>query len=111
LPKYLQLFLTLFIVDKNIIGIKANRNIYKSKFLLSIIFNRGERRYSKMAGKSVIDWIAYVLVIIGALNWGLVGLGDWNLVDMIFGSVAWLAKAVYILVGLAGLWIIYALTK
>ncbi|MFH1710799.1 MAG: DUF378 domain-containing protein, partial [Nanoarchaeota archaeon] len=40
--------------------------------------------------KTVLDWIALVLVIIGGLNWGLVGAGGWDLVQIIFGSVAWL---------------------
>jgi len=53
-----------------------------------------------------IDWIASVLVIIGAVNWGLVGLGGWDLVDIILGSIPILAKIVYILVGLSGLWMI-----
>ncbi|MFA5019879.1 MAG: DUF378 domain-containing protein [Candidatus Pacearchaeota archaeon] len=61
--------------------------------------------------KNWIDWVAIVLVIIGAVNWGLVGIGNWDLVDIVFGSVAWLAKAVYILVGLAGLYMIYTSTK
>jgi len=61
--------------------------------------------------KNVIDWIAIVLVIIGAINWGLVGLADWDLVDIILGSVAWLAKIVYILVGIAGLYLIYFAAK
>jgi len=57
--------------------------------------------------KTVLDWIALVLVIIGGLNWGLVGAGEWDLVQIIFGSVAWLAKVVYILVGLAALYMLY----
>jgi len=61
--------------------------------------------------KSVIDWIALVLVIVGAVNWGLVGIGDWNLVNMIFGSISWLETTVYVLVGLAGLWTIYYVAK
>lgn len=44
--------------------------------------------------------ICLILVIIGALNWGLVGLLDMNLVDMVLGEM--LAKIVYILVGAAG---------
>lgn len=52
--------------------------------------------------------LAFILVVIGGLNWGLVGLGgfagsDWNVVHMILGSwpkVEWL---VYVLVGLAAL--------
>lgn len=61
--------------------------------------------------KSIIDWIALVLVIIGAVNWGLVGALNLDLVAAIFGSIAWLAKLVYILVGLAGLYTIYIVTK
>ena len=61
--------------------------------------------------KSVIDWIALVLVIVGAVNWGLVGLGIGDLVDMIFGSISWLATTVYVLVGIAGLYLIYYAMK
>ncbi len=61
--------------------------------------------------KNWLDWVALILVIIGAVNWGLVGLGGWDLVDMILGSVTWLARAVYILIGLAGLYTIYYAVK
>jgi uncharacterized membrane protein YuzA (DUF378 family) len=65
----------------------------------------------KMA-KNWLDWVALVLVIVGALNWGLVGIDPaYNLVELIFGSVAWLARTIYILVGLAGLYLIYFATK
>ncbi|MEM4239850.1 MAG: DUF378 domain-containing protein [Candidatus Woesearchaeota archaeon] len=63
-----------------------------------------------MAGKNAVDWIALVLVIIGAINWGLVGLFDLNLVTAIFGSGT-VANIVYDLVGLAGLWTIYLVSK
>lgn len=46
--------------------------------------------------------IANILVIVGALNWGLVGLLDLNVVNMVVGTVAGLEKIVYILVGLSG---------
>jgi len=45
--------------------------------------------------------IAYALVIVGALNWGLVGLFDFNLVSTIFGAWPWIEKLIYILVGLS----------
>lgn len=61
--------------------------------------------------KTISDWIALVLVIIGGLNWGLVGLFNLDLVDLVFGSVTWLAKIVYILVGLAALYLIYFVSK
>lgn len=47
---------------------------------------------------------ALSLVIIGALNWLLVGLFKWNLVDFIFGRMDTLERIVYVLVGLAGLY-------
>jgi uncharacterized membrane protein YuzA (DUF378 family) len=56
--------------------------------------------------KSVIDWIAIVLVIIGAVNWGVIAINaGWNLVPLIF-RVDWLITTVYALVGLSGLWMI-----
>lgn len=51
------------------------------------------------------DWIALVLVIVGAINWGLVGLADFNLVTEIFGDAGSVTQIVYALVGLSGLYI------
>lgn len=53
----------------------------------------------------------WILVIIGALNWGLVGIGnfaggDWDVVQLIFGSIEWLRDVIYVLVGLSGLWLL-----
>ncbi|MDO8579571.1 MAG: DUF378 domain-containing protein [bacterium] len=55
----------------------------------------------------VLHTIAFILVVVGAINWGLVGLGDWNVVNMILGSVAWLERLVYILVGLSGILLVF----
>lgn len=57
--------------------------------------------------KSIIDWIAVILLIVGGLNWGLVGLLNLDLVQLIFGSIPILAQLVYILVGVSALWKIY----
>jgi len=54
-----------------------------------------------------IDWLALILVIVGGLNWGLVGLMNFNLVTALFGSMPLLVTIVYDLVGLAALWMIY----
>ena len=51
-----------------------------------------------------IDIIAIVLMIIGAIVWGLIGLFDFNLVDAIFGTMTWISRIIYTLVGIAGLW-------
>ena len=55
-----------------------------------------------------LQQVANILVIVGALNWGLVGLLDFNVVNMVLGSMAGLEKIVYILVGLSG---VLALTQ
>jgi uncharacterized protein len=62
---------------------------------------------SKLKG---LDMLALVLVIIGGLNWGLVGLWDLNIISKVFGVASVLTKIVYILVGLSGVYValIYA---
>ena len=52
----------------------------------------------------IIDKIALVLIIIGAINWGLIGLFGFDLVATIFGEMSVLSRIVYGLVGLSGLW-------
>ena len=52
----------------------------------------------------VIDKIALVLIIIGAINWGLIALFELDLVALIFGDMTILSRIVYGLVGLSGLW-------
>ncbi|MHB8660517.1 MAG: DUF378 domain-containing protein [Minisyncoccota bacterium] len=58
--------------------------------------------------------VAFVLVVIGALNWGLVGIGDylgsatsWDVVKLLLGQWSWLQDLVYVLVGLSGLFLIF----
>ena len=54
--------------------------------------------------------VTCILVVVGALNWGLVGLGwlmggaDWNVVHMILGKWMTVEAVVYVLVGLAGVY-------
>jgi len=52
--------------------------------------------------KYIVKWIAWVLVVIGALNWGLVGLFNFNLVDSLFGS-GLVSSIVYSFVGLSAI--------
>lgn len=52
----------------------------------------------------VIDTIALILIIIGAINWGLVGIFNFNLVEAIFGGLSVITRIIYILVGISGLW-------
>ena len=57
-----------------------------------------------------IDWLAYVLVTVGAVNWGLVGAFRLDLVQTILGTSPALAQLVYILIGLSGLYWLYKMT-
>ena len=54
----------------------------------------------------IIDKIALALVIIGAVNWGLIGIFKFNLVDTIFGAMSVISRIIYTLVGISGLWTI-----
>ena len=56
------------------------------------------------------DWLAIVLLIVGGLNWGLIGFFNWNLVQAVFGYKM-LANIIYALVGLSAVYSIYALYK
>lgn len=52
---------------------------------------------------SLLDKISFVLVIIGAINWGIFGLFNFDLVHFIFSFSDMLVRAIYIFVGLAGI--------
>lgn len=52
-----------------------------------------------------LDKLALTLAIIGGLNWGLIGLFQFDLVAFLFGGQgSWLARIIYVVVGLAALW-------
>ena len=59
----------------------------------------------------IVNTIALILVIIGGLNWGLIGLFNFNLVDFLFGEGSILSRIVYALVGIASLWCISLFAK
>ena len=61
--------------------------------------------------KSTIDWIALVLVIVGGLNWGLVGLFNFDLVAAILGDMSIISRVVYTLVGVSAIWAIFMAAK
>lgn len=60
---------------------------------------------------NALDWIAMALLIVGGVNWGLVGLANFDLVAALFGEGSGLSRIVYILVGLGALWCLYTATK
>jgi uncharacterized membrane protein YuzA (DUF378 family) len=57
---------------------------------------------------SAIYWIALILTVIGGLNWGLIGLIDLNAVEAVFGAGTIVTRVIYVIVGLAALYLIGA---
>jgi uncharacterized membrane protein YuzA (DUF378 family) len=54
-------------------------------------------------GNKGLHMFTWILLVIGGLNWGLIGIFDWNLVEVIFGGFPWLVQVVYVLVGVSAL--------
>lgn len=57
-------------------------------------------------GSKILDCIALTIVIIGAINWGLIGFFSFDLVAFIFGNMSWISRIIYALVGICGLYLI-----
>jgi len=55
---------------------------------------------------STLDWVALVLLVVGGLNWGLVGLFGFDLVATIFGDMSVLSRIVYTVVGVCAVYVI-----
>ena len=53
-----------------------------------------------------IDYSALTIAVIGAVNWGLIGLFRFDLVAALFGEMSWFSRIVYTLVGLSGLYLL-----
>ena len=53
-----------------------------------------------------LDYTALIISIIGALNWGLIGLFKFNLVSWIFGDMSWISRIIYVIVGICGLYLL-----
>lgn len=50
----------------------------------------------------IVQKVALVFTIIGAINWGLIGLFDFNLVESLFGAASFVSRAIYTIVGISG---------
>ncbi len=55
-----------------------------------------------------LDYTLLTLVIIGAINWGLIGFFRFDLVAFLFGDMSWLSRIIYAVVGISGLYLISA---
>ena len=57
-------------------------------------------------GNKIIDCIALTIVIIGAVNWGLIGFFGFDLVAFVFVNMSWISRIIYAIVGILGLYLI-----
>ncbi len=67
--------------------------------------------FISMKNLTGMDWVALILIIVGGLNWGLVGIFNFNLVSMIFGDMSSIARIVYALVGVSAIYMLMAMGK
>ncbi|MES2674784.1 MAG: DUF378 domain-containing protein [Pseudomonadota bacterium] len=71
-----------------------------------------ERRTNGTKGTlTTIGWIALILLIVGGVNWGLVGLFRFDFVAALFGEMTGLSRIIYVLVGLAALYSIFTASR
>jgi uncharacterized membrane protein YuzA (DUF378 family) len=59
---------------------------------------------------SALDWVSFVLLVVGGLNWGLLGFFSFNLVESLFGT-GMFTSIIYDLVGLSTLWTVWKMAK
>lgn len=57
-------------------------------------------------GNKFLNYFALTIVIIGAINWGLIGFFNFNLVSFLFGNMSWLSRIIYALVGICGIYLL-----
>lgn len=68
---------------------------------------RSNATHANARPMGIADWIPMVILVIGGLNWGLVGLFNFNLVSALFGEMSALSRLIYVLVGLSALYTLY----
>lgn len=59
-----------------------------------------------MSKLNAIDWIAIILLVVGGLNWGLVGIFNFDLVATVFGDMSILSRIVYAIVGICAVYVL-----
>ena len=91
-------------------------NIFKNLYNISLLGNDIEitnytdfinlKEMGETMGNKFLDGTALTIAIIGAVNWGLIGLFRFDLVAFLFGEMSWISRIVYILVGICGLYLL-----
>lgn len=62
-----------------------------------------------MKNMNFLGWLTFILVIVGGLNWGLIGFLDFNLVDTLLSEGSMLSRIIYSLVGLSAVYMLFAM--
>ena len=57
-------------------------------------------------GNKCLNYFTLTVAVIGDINWGLIGFFNLNLVSLLFGSMSWISRIIYGLVGLCGLYLL-----
>jgi uncharacterized membrane protein YuzA (DUF378 family) len=111
-PNQLKVILSQFF---NISNIKLNGNLQMNRFSYRGNINHAAIKYAKSYTEEltvIMDRISLILVIIGALNWGGLGIFGFDTVAYLFGGQgATVSRVIYTLVGLAGIWCISLLFR
>lgn len=71
----------------------------------------GTSNVARTTALNAVDWIALILVIVGGINWGLIGAFEFDLVAAIFGAMSAISRIVYVLVGVAAIYCISLLVR
>ena len=72
-------------------------------------YNFSHNKVTRRKNMKITTVISFILVIVGALNWLLVGIFSFDLVAFIFGSMSVVTRIIYGLVGIASLWVMFYL--
>jgi uncharacterized membrane protein YuzA (DUF378 family) len=75
------------------------------------LIDRRSEVLERSSATTALDYIAMALMIVGGLNWAMVGLFQVDVVATLFGAGSPLARLIYVLVGVAALWGIYVVSK
>lgn len=73
-----------------------------------ILIEDYQQKEANIMNTKGLDYTLLALVIIGAVNWGLIGFFRFDLVAFLFGEMSWLSRIIYALVGISGLYLISA---
>jgi uncharacterized protein len=73
--------------------------------------NENNNKEREMKKWNAIDWVTFILVFIGGINWGLIGFFHFNLLGVLFGYTNAITRIIYAAVGLSSIYMLYATCK